>query len=285
VLDGPAGWGQALYSRVLDALGEPDVLLDVGCGEGALLRAAADRGLAVAGVEPDPARLARAARLVPGARLHRGSLDRLPVPDGSAAAVSCVQVLMHLSDPVAAVRELRRVVAPGGLMAATVWGPRERCALGVLGAALAPLLAPLAGRPSERPDPRAAGPLSAFSGAGLLPLDRAAGGAPRPGRSPGRSGSRGSGIGDDGRLARLVGSAGLTVTVSEDVVCPFELPDQRALLTVVHASELGRRARTAAGSKRVRQALLAAVEPYRRADGGYTLENTFRLVVGRAPHG
>jgi 2-polyprenyl-3-methyl-5-hydroxy-6-metoxy-1,4-benzoquinol methylase len=49
----------------------------------------------------------------PHADLH-GSIDAIPVEDASFDLVLCLQVLEHVADPAAAVRELRRVVKPGG---------------------------------------------------------------------------------------------------------------------------------------------------------------------------
>jgi SAM-dependent methyltransferase len=78
-------------------------VLDVGCGDrpyDALLRGADE----VVGFD------------VPGnphADLH-GSIDAIPVDDATFDVVLCLQVLEHVPDPAAAVRELRRVVKPGG---------------------------------------------------------------------------------------------------------------------------------------------------------------------------
>jgi SAM-dependent methyltransferase len=57
----------------------------------------------------------------PHADLH-GSIDAIPVADAGFDVVLCLQVLEHVPDPDAAVRELRRVVRGGGLVLATTHG-------------------------------------------------------------------------------------------------------------------------------------------------------------------
>jgi SAM-dependent methyltransferase len=51
-----------------------------------------------------------------------GPVEALPVPDGSFDVVLCTQVLEHCDDPAQAVRELRRVTAPGGRVLASTHG-------------------------------------------------------------------------------------------------------------------------------------------------------------------
>jgi SAM-dependent methyltransferase len=57
----------------------------------------------------------------PSAELE-GSVEALPVPDGSFELVLCTQVLEHAESPARAVSELRRVVAPGGRVLASTHG-------------------------------------------------------------------------------------------------------------------------------------------------------------------
>ena len=104
----------------------PDArVLDVGCGPGTItvdLAARVPSG-EVVGIEPDDdvlatARAEAARRGVPNAAFTTGNVYELGYPDGAFDVVHAHQVLQHLSDPVAALREMRRVCAPGGYVAA-----------------------------------------------------------------------------------------------------------------------------------------------------------------------
>jgi SAM-dependent methyltransferase len=57
----------------------------------------------------------------PGADVH-GPVEALPLEDASFDVVLCTQVLEHVDDPAAAVRELHRVTAPGGRVLASTHG-------------------------------------------------------------------------------------------------------------------------------------------------------------------
>ncbi|MEV4673702.1 class I SAM-dependent methyltransferase [Actinomadura sp. NPDC049382] len=88
------------------------LVLDIGCGEGAL-SAALPR--------PAPLRLvgldasAELLRAHPGPRV-RGDALRLPFRDGTFDAAVAVNLLYHLDDPGLALREARRVLAPGAML-------------------------------------------------------------------------------------------------------------------------------------------------------------------------
>lgn len=117
-------WYRALHGRVIEALrrhaGDPALpLLDAGCGTGGLLRrlAAALPGRPLAGVDVAEAAVFRARRKVPGAQVAVGSIAALPFAGASfGAAVSCDVLCHRLVDERAALAELRRVLAPGGVL-------------------------------------------------------------------------------------------------------------------------------------------------------------------------
>ena len=58
--------------------------------------------------------------------------ERLSLPDASFDVALCALGLMYLPDPEQAVREMRRVLRPGGRLVVAVWGERSRCAWSAL---------------------------------------------------------------------------------------------------------------------------------------------------------
>lgn len=99
-------------------------VLDVACGTGVLARAAAacvGPGGAVAGLDANPGMLAVAARLDPAIDWQEGLAERLPYPDQTFDAVISQFGLMFFSDRAQALREMLRVLRPGGHLAVAVW--------------------------------------------------------------------------------------------------------------------------------------------------------------------
>jgi demethylmenaquinone methyltransferase/2-methoxy-6-polyprenyl-1,4-benzoquinol methylase len=114
------GWRRATIAA---AELEPGMrVLDVACGTGMLARAAAavvGRGGGVTGLDASPAMLAQAARVeIPPAaaepRWVRGDALALPFPDATVDAAMIGFGLRNLPDYAAGLRELARVVMPGG---------------------------------------------------------------------------------------------------------------------------------------------------------------------------
>jgi SAM-dependent methyltransferase len=113
--------------RVADAaaLAPGQRVLDVACGTGVLAREAVRRVGAtghVAGLDLTPGMLAVARRVAPSVDLREGAADALPWPDASFDAVVSQFGLMFFPDRERALREMLRVLVPGGRLAVAVWG-------------------------------------------------------------------------------------------------------------------------------------------------------------------
>jgi SAM-dependent methyltransferase len=110
-------------------------LLDVGCGPGTITVEFAQR-LApgeVVGLDASAEVIAKAATFdEPNLAFVTGDAYALPFPDDSFDIVHAHQTLQHVARPVEALREMRRVVKPGGVVAArdvdyagTIWYPES----------------------------------------------------------------------------------------------------------------------------------------------------------------
>lgn len=95
-------------------LSREDRFLDIGCGPGAALEHAASTGASVAGVDPSPSMVSRAAKRVPDAEVRVGSAEEIPFPDNTFSVVVNIASFHHWSDRDAGLREILRVLAPGG---------------------------------------------------------------------------------------------------------------------------------------------------------------------------
>ncbi len=111
-------FGNGFTSAGLLALLPPDwIVADLGCGTGnaaELLSRHVDRVIAIDQSEP----MLEAARLrlngCSNVECRVGDLNDLPLPDSSVDATMCVLVLHHIADPGEAIREMARVIKPGG---------------------------------------------------------------------------------------------------------------------------------------------------------------------------
>ncbi|MFH1023617.1 MAG: class I SAM-dependent methyltransferase [Planctomycetota bacterium] len=97
----------------LEQIAPPGHLLDVGCATGGLLRAARERGWKTTGVEINRDTAAFATR-EHHLDVHHGTLDELQLPENSFDAVTLINVIEHLYRPSSTLREVYRVLHPGG---------------------------------------------------------------------------------------------------------------------------------------------------------------------------
>lgn len=112
-------------AHLLPHLGPGLDLLDVGCGVGTITWDLADRVAPgrVVGIDTNEEILQSARSSAPAGAttavdFRIGDVFALDLPDDSFDVVHAHQVLQHLTEPVAALREMRRVCRPGGIVAA-----------------------------------------------------------------------------------------------------------------------------------------------------------------------
>ncbi len=91
---------------------------ELGCGPGHVTRYLREREIDISGVDLSAEMVARARALNPGITFHQGDMRALPVPDAMWAGIVAFYSLIHISraEMVATLRELRRVLRPGGLL-------------------------------------------------------------------------------------------------------------------------------------------------------------------------
>lgn len=149
-----ATWRHSSLGEITDAL-ESELLfhligplkgrsfLDVGCGDGTLALLAGEHGAAlVVGCDPDLRMMARAASRTGGTiHLTAAQSQALPFPDGCFDVVTCITVLSFVPNATDALREIARVLRPGGRLILgdlgkwSLWAARRRVR-GWLGAPL-----------------------------------------------------------------------------------------------------------------------------------------------------
>jgi SAM-dependent methyltransferase len=90
-------------------------ILDIGCGLGVYVRKFREFSDRVCGIDIDPKRLREGARTTPGLMLAVG--EHLPFPDNSFDVIVMNEVIEHVTDDAATMREALRAIRPGGHIA------------------------------------------------------------------------------------------------------------------------------------------------------------------------
>lgn len=89
-------------------------LLDVGCSSGALLKSALKEGIEAEGVEP--AAKAAEAACAAGLTVFPGTLAEAQYPVERFQAVTMMEVIEHLRQPMEVLHDIRKVLTPGGIL-------------------------------------------------------------------------------------------------------------------------------------------------------------------------
>jgi SAM-dependent methyltransferase len=233
-----------LFGAALDAarVTSGTRLLDAGCGAGLLALLASLRGAQVAAVDASPGMLAIARQRLPAADVREADLEAVPFGDATFDAVTAVNSIFYAEDMTAAMRELVRVVRPGGRVVVTAWGPPERCEfLAAVMPALGPLMPP-----------------------------------PPPGAPPAHPGA----LSEPGGLTALLKGAGLRVVDEGEVACPFVFPSLEASWRGNASAGVNQAAIGHSGEAAVRAVYANADRAHTRPDGTVRYENVFLWAAG-----
>jgi SAM-dependent methyltransferase len=110
-----AGWDAGFYAKYANTL-QPtrpgERVLDVGCGVGQVVGRLRQAGFDAYGVDVSEPNIVLARQVCPDCQVYDGR--SLPFPDGHFASAGALNVLEHVEEPEAFIRELVRVVEPGG---------------------------------------------------------------------------------------------------------------------------------------------------------------------------
>jgi ubiquinone/menaquinone biosynthesis C-methylase UbiE len=111
--DSPARQWPTKNTLIESFVSKEESVLDIGCGDGSILRYLKRQGFSdLHGLEISNYAITRLER--EGIRMHRGSLPFIPLPNASFDVVIASQVLEHIIRRRRFLREIRRVLKPGG---------------------------------------------------------------------------------------------------------------------------------------------------------------------------
>lgn len=107
--------------RLARAVGDLGPICDLGCGPGQIARYLHRQGVDTLGVDISPRMVAEAQRLNPEIHFHQGDMLALPDADNSCGGIAAFYCIIHLPREkiVDALREMKRVLKPGGVLLIT----------------------------------------------------------------------------------------------------------------------------------------------------------------------
>jgi ubiquinone/menaquinone biosynthesis C-methylase UbiE len=240
-----AEWAPRLTE--LAAVGPGQAVLDVACGTGIVARTVADlqRGRGrVVGLDLNEAMLDVARRVRPAIEWRQGDAGRLPFPDGSFDVALCQMAFMFFPDRGQVLREMARVVTPGGTVAFSVPSRLES----------QPAYAPFVAMAASHAGPEATSLLSAYFASGDLD-----------------------------ELQALVAAAGLQVTATRTFLGTVQCPSVDAFVaTEVESTPLRERIGDEVYG-RIREGAREVLRPFTRPDGAAAIPLEGHVVAARKP--
>jgi ubiquinone/menaquinone biosynthesis C-methylase UbiE len=110
---------EMVLEQAASVVAQPQAILDIGCGTGRLLRAAAERfpGVQLEGVDAAEGMIKQAAAALPPGleiQFQQATAESLPFPDGSFDLVFSTMTFHHWSNQQKAIGEVKRVLSPHG---------------------------------------------------------------------------------------------------------------------------------------------------------------------------
>ncbi len=146
------GMVSPLYQTVLARLQpkEGDQLLDIGCGAGMFCQMAAAQGALVSGIDATEALIKIARRRTRHGDFRVGDMEELPFDEAGFGFVTAFNSVQFAESPLNALRQIRRVLKPDGVLAIAIWGGPQQAEAAVCLKALAALVPPA---PANAPGP------------------------------------------------------------------------------------------------------------------------------------
>jgi SAM-dependent methyltransferase len=219
-------------------------LLDAGCGAGLASLLASLRGAAVSAIDASASQVAIARRRLPNADIREADLEDLPFDDSSFDAVVAINSVFYAASPPAALRELVRVVRPGGRVVVTSWGQAEQCEYADVIRAMGALMPP-----------------------------------PPPGAPPGGPFA----LSEPGVIETMLTTAGLEVAERIETACPFRFPSAVESKRGHVSTGVAQRAIQHSGESPVLAVFDEGDRDHTLQDGSIRYQNVFISVTGIRP--
>lgn len=106
---------RVLLTFIRNHVGPGLKLLDCGCATGGLVKMATEEGFDADGLECSHGAVAYAKERL-GLKLIQGKVENAPIPDNEYDVVTLLHIVEHFPDPIQALREVQRILKPGGLL-------------------------------------------------------------------------------------------------------------------------------------------------------------------------